>query len=204
MYRIRFRQAELLATTGCIAGLSTERRASGVHTVLPRFSFPMTDLLSTAHLCAPDDPDHPYASWPSLGSNPLGRLAILTPELTSTAAQEIKTGKRFALDHPVYPSGALLNGRVGASHHVVRVGPTPGSREEAEAQGQTYQPMFDDIVQFNTQASTQWDYFMHYSYPGSGEFYGGLSAEDVQAHRTGEIGVGGGCPAPIITNADRD
>jgi hypothetical protein len=151
----------------------------------------MTDLLSTAHLCSSSDPDHPYASWPSLRPDPLGRLVLLTPEITASAAKEIKTGKRFALDHSVFPSGALLNGRIEASHQAIRVDGGPMSSAEAEEQGVTYQPMFDDIVHFNTQSSTQWDYFMHYSYPGSGEFYGGLSAHDVEAHRTGDVGIGG-------------
>ena len=75
-------------------------------------------LLSTSHLTPATDPDHPYSSWPSIPPSPLGRLVLLTPEVTAAAAKEIKTGKRFPLDYAVYPSNRTFWGRLVTTHEV--------------------------------------------------------------------------------------
>jgi hypothetical protein len=147
-------------------------------------------LLSLNHLTPSSDPSHPYSSWPSIPPNPLGRLALLTPPITKSALSSIQTGQRLSLDWPVYPSSCLLYGRQAATHTVKRVDGGPKSKDGKEVV-EGYQPIFDDFVHLNTQGSTQWDYFMHYSYPNSGLFFGGITAEDIESEKTGEIGVAG-------------
>ncbi len=164
-------------------------------TASPRLcNMPPGMLFNASQLCSPDTyPDHPYSSWPALKPSPRGRLELLTADITAAAARsEILTGKRFSLDHSLYPSGALLYGRVAATHKVKRVDGGPKTREEAASgKGRRYHPVFDDCVSFNTQGTTQWDYFMHYSYRNSGLFYGGLTADRIQSGQTGGIGVKG-------------
>jgi hypothetical protein len=152
---------------------------------------PDLSLLSVSHLS--QDPAHPYSSWPSIPPNPIGRLVLLTPSVTAAASKEIITGKRFSLDQSVYPSGASLYGRLQGEHYVKRVDNGPKTREEAKAKGERYHACFDDFIHINTQGSTQWDYFLHFSYRESGLFYGGLDADDIEAQKTGDIGVAGEC-----------
>ena len=54
-----------------------------------------------------------------------------------------------------------------------------------------WQPSNDDCIHINTQGSTQWDYFLHFSYANSGLFYGGITQEEIKLERTGDIGVAG-------------
>ena len=171
-----------------------------------------TDLLSLSHLCPADHPTHAYSSWPSIPPHPIGRQVLITPEVTARAAkEEILTGKKFALDKMIYPSGGGLYSRMKPFHAVLRCDSGPYLAEDADiyitedperqskrqktdsASGEkkksVYNPTFDDFVHFNTQTSTQWDYFLHFSYPGSGLFYAGLTAEKVACEDTGDIGV---------------
>ena len=148
-------------------------------------------LLSTSHLTPLDHPSHPLSGWPSIDPHPLGRLVLLTPEVTLSASKSIITGKRFSLDRSIYPSDSLLHGRAPTTHTVERVDRGARTIEESGKTGTDYQPVFDCFVNLNTQSTTQWDYFMHYSYFGSGLFFGGLTAEKIQAEDTGDIGVGG-------------
>ncbi|ORY27318.1 hypothetical protein BCR39DRAFT_538316 [Naematelia encephala] len=147
-----------------------------------------TSPLSISHLST--SPDHPLSSWPSIPPSPRGRSVLLTPSIVSSASENIITGQRFALDWPVYPSVIPLYGRMKAEHTVKRVDPRPSkSKDEAEEKGEIWQPCFDDFVHINTQGTTQWDYFLHFSYPHSGLFYGGLTAQEILDEKTGEIGV---------------
>ncbi|KAL7422347.1 hypothetical protein Q5752_002993 [Cryptotrichosporon argae] len=148
------------------------------------------DLLSLRHLTPYDDPAHPFSSWPSLPPTPLGRLALLTPAMTAAATSSILTGDRLSLNYPTYPSGALLYDRFAPTHTLVRCDRGPRTLIDAEAADTPFNPCFDDLVHLNTQGSTQWDYFMHFSYLRSGLFYGGLTAEQVEREDTGDYGVG--------------
>ncbi|WRT63651.1 uncharacterized protein IL334_000574 [Kwoniella shivajii] len=148
-----------------------------------------SSLLSLDHLTPSDHPDHPYSSWPSLPANPIGRLVLLTPKVTKEAASLIASGKRFSLDWSVYPSGARMYSRACSTHRIARVDNRPLTKEIAEKEGKTFQPCFDDFIEINTQSSTQWDYFLHYSYPKSGFFYNGLTVDEIKSEQTGEIGI---------------
>ncbi|WWC58056.1 uncharacterized protein I303_100591 [Kwoniella dejecticola CBS 10117] len=161
-------------------------------------------LLSLSHLTPSSDPSHPFSSWPSITPNPIGRLVLLTPEVTRNAiSQCVQTGKRFSLDWSVYPSGARMYGRACGQHTIKRVDQGPSTKSEAESRNtgdrenadlaeikkNTFHPCFDDFIEINTQSSTQWDYFLHYSYPHSGLFFGGLTEEQIRTEDTGDFGV---------------
>jgi hypothetical protein len=178
------------------AALSYTAPNSAVVTTQQPLQFPTMSetsaLLDIAILSPADHPDHPYSSWPSLPPNPIGRLALLTPAITAAAARSsLLTGQRFSLDFSAYPSGASMHGRFEATHEVKRIDTRPHTLEEAKAQGVMYEPEFDCFVTLNTQGSTQWDYFLHYSYRYSGLFYGGLTADQVNSQNTGDFGVAG-------------
>lgn len=97
----------------------------------------------------PLDPRGPRGNaWGRFGSNDeLGTLNLLTPEVIVEAAKEIQTGIRISLDWPLsmprYPSFDRLPFR---QELVLR----------------TPRCIYDDILTFNTQGSTQWDGFRHY------------------------------------------
>ncbi|WVQ84190.1 hypothetical protein IAT38_006341 [Cryptococcus sp. DSM 104549] len=147
-------------------------------------------LLSPSHLTPADHPTHPFSSWPSVPPHPLGRLVLLTPSITLAAAKSsLQTGQRFGLDWSIYPSGARMYARAHGRHWCERVDDGPRTEAEAKEKGEVWHPCFDDFLEFNTQSSTQWDYFLHYSYPGSGLFYSGLTEDKITKQDTGDIGV---------------
>jgi hypothetical protein len=149
-------------------------------------------FLDISHLCLPSEaPDHPWSSWPSIPPHPLGRLVLLTPEITAAAARTIISGSRFGLDYSITPSGARLGSRMAGEHRVGRVDSLPATKEETLVAGKVWMPCFDCFIHINTQSSTQWDYFMHYSYPNSGLFFGGLTMEKIAVEDTGDFGIAG-------------
>lgn len=162
------------------------------------------------------DPDHPFSVWekPEPATiDPLGRLAITTPELVQRAArEEIQTGARFSLDLSIEQDGFTLFGRKKAERTVRRIDRCAATKRETEERGDLWFPKHDDLIHINTQvkmlpsrcetlfsssfsvflfereqSSTQFDGPCHVSYPGSGYFYGGATVEDVES---GNIGRG--------------
>ncbi|GAA5949294.1 hypothetical protein JCM3765_003362 [Sporobolomyces pararoseus] len=135
------------------------------------------------------NPDHPHSVWedPEPATiNPLGRLALITPELVKQAAsEEIRTGERFSLDLSIENEGFTLFGRKKAERTVKRIDRCAKSKEETEKSGELWFPKHDDLLHINTQSSTQWDGPYHVSYPGSGYFYGGATVEDVESSNVG-------------------
>lgn len=96
------------------------------------------------------DPSGPIANtWGLFGADDeLGLLNLLTPDVVAAAAQEIRTGKRIALDHPLdFPANPSF-GRQRFRHEVKPSDPDF--------------PSNDDVVEFNTQSSTQWDGLKHF------------------------------------------
>lgn len=97
----------------------------------------------------PLDPSGPHGNaWGRFGPNDeLGTLNLLTPEVVVEAAKEIRTGVRISLDWPLsMPSYPSFNRDPFKQEKVLR---SPNC-------------VFDDILTFNTQCSTQWDGFRHY------------------------------------------
>ncbi|KAJ5288873.1 hypothetical protein N7478_001903 [Penicillium angulare] len=98
----------------------------------------------------PLDPTGPCGNaWGRFGPNDeLGTLNLLTPEVVVDAAKEIKTGIRISLDWPLsMPSFPSFNRDPFKQELVLR---NPNC-------------VFDDILTFNSQGSSQWDGFRHYA-----------------------------------------
>lgn len=126
------------------------------------------------------DPNGPPGNaWGRFGPNDqLGMLNLLTPEVVTEAAKEIRTGVRVSLDWPLDKPYAPSFGRQRLSHHIVQKR-TADSHDRA---------VNDDIVTFNTQGSSQWDGFRHYGHLDSCQFYGGVTLNDIHSSKT-QIGI---------------
>lgn len=97
----------------------------------------------------PLDPTGPRGNaWGRFGKDDqLGTLNLLTPERVVAAAKEIQTGVRISLDWPLsMPSHPSFNRDPFNQELVLR---NPNC-------------VYDDILTFNSQGSTQWDGFRHY------------------------------------------
>lgn len=97
----------------------------------------------------PLDPAGPRGNaWGRFGKDDqLGTLNLLTPERIVEAAKEIRTGVRISLDWPLsMPSHPSFNRHPFKQEIVLR---NPNC-------------VYDDILTFNSQGSTQWDGFRHY------------------------------------------
>jgi kynurenine formamidase len=135
----------------------------------------------TAGLPAYDDlpvrPDAPEgSSWGVWGeADVLGCLNLLTPERAARAAQVVRTGRVFPLDLDLRLPDPPLFGRPRVRHEVL--GPPGGGGH-------------DDVVEMNTQSSTQWDGFRHVAHPAHG-FYGGVADEDHGMHHWASRGIVG-------------
>jgi hypothetical protein len=94
----------------------------------------------------------PGNAWGLFGPNDeLGMLNLLTPDVVRDAAKEIQEGIRFPLDWPLDKPSVPTGGRA-VFRHEIQHHDTPTI-------------MNDDVVEFNTQSSTQWDGFRHYRKP---------------------------------------
>ena len=104
------------------------------------------------------NPDHPHSVWENpepATINPLGRLALITPELVKQAAsEEIQTGERFSLDLSIENEGFTLFGRKKAERTVKRIDRCAKSKEETEKNGELWFPKHDDLLHINTQVSS--------------------------------------------------
>jgi hypothetical protein len=114
--------------------------------------------------------DPPGSSWSRFGpGDQLGTINFLTPERVASAAQLVRTGRRFSLDYPVtafepYPTGT----RRPLEHHLF-------------ANNEFHR---DDYVDsFYLQSSSQLDALRHIGHPVHG-FYGGRSSESNDATST--------------------
>ncbi|GAA5836521.1 hypothetical protein JCM5353_002958, partial [Sporobolomyces roseus] len=98
------------------------------------------DNRSFSALC--QDAGHPHSVWdtPEPASiNPLGRLALITPELVKQAAkEEIRSGSRFSLDLSIESGGFSLFGRKKAERTVKRIDKNAETKEEAEKNGERW------------------------------------------------------------------
>ena len=102
----------------------------------------------------PLDPNGPRGNaWGRFGStDQLGMLNLLTPTVVAAAAKEIVTGVRISLDWPLNRPLCPSYGRDPLKH-------------EIRQRGDPKRMINDDILNFNTQISTQWDGFRHYGAP---------------------------------------
>ncbi|KOS39913.1 hypothetical protein ACN38_g9222 [Penicillium nordicum] len=116
----------------------------------------------------PLDPTGPRGNaWGRFGKDDqLGTLNLLTPERVVAAAKEIQTGVRISLDWPLsMPSHPSFNRDPFKQKLVLR---NPNC-------------VYDDILTFNSQGSTQWDGFRHYANQKSRQFYNGYTTEEIES-----------------------
>lgn len=120
----------------------------------------------------PVRPDAPAgSSWGVWGDDDrFGCLNLLTPERAVRAAGLVRTGRVFPLDLDLGFPDPPLFGRPRVRHEVLGTGG------------------HDDLVELNTQTSTQWDGFRHVAHPVHGH-YGGVADEDHGIHHWAERGI---------------
>lgn len=109
--------------------------------------------------------DPPFSAWGLYGpDDELGTLNLITPDAVVKAAKEIQLGIRIGLDLPLDFSARPSHYRQPLTHTVLRKHP---------------RLVHDDVLNFNSQISTQWDGFRHYGYQREQVFYGGVKTEQI-------------------------
>ncbi|KAJ5593901.1 uncharacterized protein N7459_000109 [Penicillium hispanicum] len=119
-----------------------------------------------------DSKGPPGNAWGRFGRNDeLGTLNLLTPEVIVEAAREIRTGVRISLDWPLsMPTYPSFNRNPFKQELVLKA---PNC-------------IYDDILSFNSQGSTQWDGFRHYdaarlANQETRKFYNGHTTEEIES-----------------------
>jgi hypothetical protein len=103
------------------------------------------------------------SAWFWGGSDELGRLNLLTSQRVAKATKEnVKTGDVVSLNLPLNVPNPPLFGRKAFHHEIKSIG----------------NGAFDDEMAINTQSSSQWDGFLHFSDPKSGYHYNGILSEE--------------------------
>jgi hypothetical protein len=101
-----------------------------------------------------------------------GQLNLLTPETTARAAQEILDGVRISTDWPLDSMARPCFGRAQFEHTIRNKAP---------------RAVNDDILNFNTQISSQWDGFRHYGFQKEKLYFNGKTLEDLQTTKVNGI-----------------
>ncbi|GAB7356261.1 hypothetical protein MBLNU459_g7072t1 [Dothideomycetes sp. NU459] len=110
-----------------------------------------------------DDP--PFSAWGLYGSDDeLGTLNLLTNERVLEAIKEVRTGVRIGLNLPLTIPSPPSHNRLAFTHRVIHKAP---------------RNVHDDLVEMNTQCSTQWDGFRHYGYQDSNLCYNGVTTNQI-------------------------
>jgi kynurenine formamidase len=117
------------------------------------------------------------SSWGVFADARLGCLSLLTPERAAAATASVRRGAVFALDAEIDAIDPPLFGRSPSRHTVHGV---PGEAAFHD----------DELDGWNTQASSQWDGFLHIRHPRHG-YYGGLPFADHGVHVWAERGIVG-------------
>jgi hypothetical protein len=115
----------------------------------------------------------PESSWGVFEDEALGCLNFLTPEGVVDAARLVQSGKVFRLDLKIGSLKPPLFGRAAMKHEVIPLGPMA----------------HDDIVQFNTQESSQWDGLAHVGHGRHGAFYNGVKVEEIRNQANARLGI---------------
>ncbi|KAJ9608102.1 hypothetical protein H2200_007090 [Cladophialophora chaetospira] len=110
--------------------------------------------------------DPPRSAWGRWGDNDQkGTLNYLTAaKVQSSAQSEILTGRRVGLNLPLDLIDPPLLGRKAFEKTIVNKAP---------------KVINDDVITFNTQSSSQWDSFRHFAYQKEGQFYGGVTQDQI-------------------------
>ncbi|KAJ5123741.1 hypothetical protein N7448_009838 [Penicillium atrosanguineum] len=94
-----------------------------------------------------------------------GTLNLLTPDVVKAAAEEVQKGISISLNWPIGSMKIPGYFRKSLNHTVMKL-------EDPKA---NLHYGFDDEVEFNTQASSQWDSLCHFMHLPSGKFYNGAN-----------------------------
>ncbi|KAJ5960840.1 cyclase [Penicillium vulpinum] len=105
----------------------------------------------------------------------LGTLNLLTPEVVKDAVAEVRHGVSISLNWPIGSIKIPGFFRKSLCHNVTKL--------EDPVSGSHYG--FDDEVEFNTQASSQWDSFAHFTHLPAGLTYNGVKPT-IEAFHTPE------------------
>jgi len=129
--------------------------------------------------------DPPFSAWGLYGKDDqLGTLNLLTNEVVAAAETEIREGVRIGLDLPINYFSKPSHNRLKLTHTVIRKDP---------------RLVHDDVIQMNTQISTQWDGFRHYGYQKLRIFYNGVTVDEVSGPSpTTKLGVHAWCKQGIV------
>jgi hypothetical protein len=107
-----------------------------------------------------------HNAWGLYGTNDqLGTLNRLSNDIVTSAAKEIKTGKRISLNWPLDAQGSLPFFGRQAFHQKLYQKPP--------------RIVNDDVWTFNTQSSSQWDGLRHFGYQKEEVFYNGVTLDDI-------------------------
>ncbi|TDZ26855.1 hypothetical protein Cob_v001325 [Colletotrichum orbiculare MAFF 240422] len=107
-----------------------------------------------------------------------GTLNLLTPEVVQAASSEVKDGVSISLNWTLDGMNKLgIPGRKPTGHNILSF--REGMSVDASA--------WDDELEFNTQASSQWDSLVHWQHQPSGLAYNNVKPchEDMSATTTG-------------------
>ncbi|KAK7701244.1 hypothetical protein SLS57_011809 [Botryosphaeria dothidea] len=97
----------------------------------------------------------------------LGTLNLLTPSIVAAAASEVKEGISISLNWPLNSIKIPFPGRQLAVHKHHGLAGTGMGGEDPHG--------WDDVLEFNTQCSSQWDSLCHFSHQASALAYNGAS-----------------------------
>lgn len=123
-----------------------------------------------------------WPAKPNSREEGLGRLALLTPAVVSSAAAScIRTGHRVSLNWDLTKLDVANFNRSPTQHHITSLLGGAG---------------FDDVYIFNPQQSSQWDGLRHFSAPfptpedpSRRLFYGGTAAAEISDRSSTRIGM---------------
>ncbi|KAG9600511.1 hypothetical protein KCU77_g3280, partial [Aureobasidium melanogenum] len=131
----------------------------------------------------PGDP--PYSAWTLYGpKDELGTLNLLTPERVLAAAKEIQLGESFGLNLPLNQPHPPSHNRLPFTHKITHKSP---------------RNVHDDVIEMNTQCSTQWDGFRHYGYQDLQVCYNGVTIPEISGPDAGDVlGTGAWCKKGVV------
>jgi len=123
---------------------------------------------------------HAWDVWNKFGSkgkDNIGALNLLTPERVLQAKDEIRTGVRVQIDWPLNALKWTLHKRMPLKQEIV----------DLKLVNDMY--CYDDVVSFNTQASSQWDGLGHCAEQETGIYYNGVPHEEIKKTGNKQLGT---------------
>ncbi|KAL2802935.1 putative cyclase-domain-containing protein [Aspergillus granulosus] len=122
------------------------------------------------------------SAWQLWGKDDeLGSLNLITEEVSRAAAEEVSLGRSINLNLPLNVPLKPMNPRRKPCVHTLI------------AKGHAN----DDELDFNTQSSSHWDGLRHFPYQETGQFYNGVTQEEIM--KTKKIGIQNLATNPIVT-----